>query len=77
MILGEKITQRHAPDINSSLQEGVRRAGESHCDPCQLCKASLVNVEEKFVLIYQDYQGASGFDFVVVFLPSFLSFFFF
>lgn len=41
------------------------------CDQRQLCKASLVHVEEKFILIYQDYQGALGFDFVVV-----LSFFF-
>lgn len=47
-------------------------------DPCHLGKASElvseVDVEEKFILIYRDYQGALGFDFVLVFLPSFLSY---
>lgn len=33
---------------------------------------NLLDVEEKFILIYQDYQGALGFDFVL-----FLSFFFY
>lgn len=33
---------------------------------------NLLDVEEKFIPIYQDYQGALGFDFVL-----FLSFFFY
>lgn len=47
-------------------------------DPCHLGKASElvseVDAEEKFIRTYRDSQGALGFDFVLVFLPSFLSY---